>query len=163
MFPLIYTHLSHIVRDACFCCHLLCLLINVFVAFVLSPTLFLKQGISCLKKILLFFHVSSMFLPQNRQKLANLKWLIEDHLEPEGLVEKDSFHTFNQKLIKIYVNAKRFILTIYFFPLFVIFLFFLKFLYGKLFLYEILCLYLASVLQHLVQQVSPCLNSWVLL
>lgn len=117
MFPLIYTHLSHTVHDACFCCHLLCLLINVFVAFVLSPTLFLKQGISCLKKILLFFHVSSMFLPQNRQKLANLKWIIEDHLEPEGLVEKDSFHTFNQKLIKIYVNAKRFILTIYFFSI----------------------------------------------
>lgn len=49
MFPLICTHLSHIPHDACFSCYLLSLLINVFVAFMLSPTLFLKQGISCLK------------------------------------------------------------------------------------------------------------------
>lgn len=60
--------------------------------------------------------VSSMALPQNRQKLANFKWLIESHLEPEGLVEKDYFHTFNQNLIKMYMNTKRFILTTWFFP-----------------------------------------------
>lgn len=46
---LVCTHLSHIPHDACFSCHLLYLLINVFVAFVLSPALLLKQGISCPK------------------------------------------------------------------------------------------------------------------
>lgn len=57
-----------------------------------------------------------MVLPQNRQKLANFKWLIESHLEPEGLVEEDYFHTFNQNLIKMYKNTKKFILTTWFFP-----------------------------------------------
>lgn len=31
-------------------------------------------------------------------------------------MEKDYFHTFNQNLIKIYINRKRFILTICVFP-----------------------------------------------
>lgn len=57
-----------------------------------------------------------MVLPQNRQELANFKWLIESHLEPEGLMGKDYFHTFNQNLIKIYMDTKRVILTIGFFP-----------------------------------------------
>lgn len=52
-----------------------------------------------------------MVLPQNRQKFVNFKWLIESHLEPEGLMEKDYFHTFNQNLIKIYMNTEMLILT----------------------------------------------------
>lgn len=50
--------------------------------------------------------VFSMVLPQNRQKLANFKWLIASHLEPEGLRKTDYFHTFTQNLIKIYTNTK---------------------------------------------------------
>lgn len=49
LFLRVCTHLSHFPHDACFSCHLLYLLINVFVAFVLSPALLLKQGISCPK------------------------------------------------------------------------------------------------------------------
>ena len=70
-------------------------------------------------------------------------------------MEKDSFRTCNQNLIKICMNTKGIILTIWAFP------HSLPFVFSKISLWK--GPYLFSAVQLLVQQVGSCWNFWALL